>query len=240
GSKHRQNIHLAAVGETAPAAGAPAPAPGGMPAGASTPRVAAVAGDGAAAGDRALAREHAAPAGRSGCPGALEPAGGPVEADRLAEVAPGARQGALVGKLEAADDLARAELPAAVRPARQIAPDLEVLLPLEARAVGVGDQAGAPLAEREAGRLGLDRDRPARAVGTHRQPHGKREAVRAHPAQRGRRVPAPQLLEAPVPVRGAAGRRLVRDQGLLAVAGADLLHVRAENGRLPPRVAARP
>ena len=65
-----------------------------------------------------------------------------VEADRLGEVAPVARQLALVRELEAADELVRDHGPAAVGP-DEIAADLEVLLPGEVGAVRVRGDADA-------------------------------------------------------------------------------------------------
>src|SRR5213078_1927163 len=103
-------------------------------------------------------------------------AGGPVEADRLAEISPVARELALVRQLEPSDQLVGNYGPPAVG-RHEVAAHLEVLLPGEVRAVSVRRDARGPPRERQPGRRGAERDAARSAVEADGEADGEREAI---------------------------------------------------------------
>src|SRR2546421_6876997 len=154
-----------------------------------------------------------------------------AEAPDLREVEPVALERRRRRQLEAADHLGGHEAPAAVV-ADEVSADLEVALPREVRCMVVRGQAGEPRLERGAGGGALDTDPLRIRIDRDRDPHREREPVRRDDRENHGLIMRPELLDALVPHGRAVARTGGGGAGLLAVAGADLLHVGVEEGGL--------
>ncbi len=122
----------------------------------------------------------------------------------------------------------------------EVAADLEVRLPLEARAVRVGGQACLAGRGREPVRQLAQVHAMRGPVGPDRQPQREGEAVRADEGQHRGLVAPSELVHACVPLGRAALRRGRWRLGLRGVMGPHLLEVRAVQGRVLREVAVAP